>query len=238
MFIHASRLHVAGVAALLVWSIGARSDAAPQSRFELLGQEPVAAVAGLTVYTIRDSVTAGCYTLFVLDSDQSARPGPAEAAVTEVLTPEQLESVRVAELLRDAIAERNRRIVDLRSRSTSTMWVNDYEILRMQIDSEYEQTVRSLLPSLYPSATLALGWPTRPLASTSGTLAPGWPTSSPEEVAAAVRTAIAEGDSVVNTARQSEVDAQMQRLLKGAASNRFAAAGPLACPAVSAQTVR
>src|SRR5262245_15201701 len=159
MFIHASRLHVVGVAALLVWSIGARSDAAPQSRFELLGQEPVAAVAGLNVYTIRDSVTAGCYTLFVLDSDQSPRPSPAEAAVTEVLTPEQLESVRVADQLRDAIAVRNRSIEDLRSRSTS-MWVNQYETQRLQIDSDYEQTVRSLLPGLHPSATVSPGWPT------------------------------------------------------------------------------
>jgi len=221
MFIHASRWHVAGVAALVVWSISARSDAAAQSRFQLLGQEPVAAVAGLTVYTIRDSVTAGCYTLFVLDPDQPPRPSPAEPAVTEVLTPEQLETVRVAELLRDAIAVHNRSIVDLRSRSTS-MWVGQYETLRQQIDSDYEQTVRSLLPGLYPSATLS----------------PGWPTSSPDEVTAAVRTAIADGDSVVNTARQSEVDAQMQRLLKGAASNRLAAAGPLACPAISATTVR
>jgi len=222
MFMHASRLHVAGVAALLVWSIGARSDAAPQSRFELLGQEPVAAVTGLTVYTIRDSVTAGCYTLFVLDPDQLPPPSPAETAVTEVLTPEQLERVRVAELLRDAIAVRNRSIVDLRNRSSSFMWVNQYETLRQQIDSDYEQTVRSLLPDLYPSATVA----------------PGWPTSSPDEVAAAVRTAIADGDNALNAARQSEVDALMQRLLKGAASTRLAAAGPLACPAVSAQTVR
>jgi hypothetical protein len=221
MFIHASRLHVAGVAALLVWSIGARSDAAPQSRFELVGQEPVAAVTGLTVYTIRDRVTAGCYTLFVLEPDQLPPPSPAEAAITEVLTPEQLERVRVAEQLRNAIAVRNRSIEDLRSRSSS-MWLVQYENLRLQIDSDYEQTVRSLLPGLYPSATLA----------------PGWPTSSPDEVTAAVRTAIADGDSVVNAARQSEVDAQMQRLLKGAASNRLAAAGPLACPAVSAQTVR
>lgn len=222
MFIHASRLHVAGVAALLVWSIGARTDAAPQTRFELVGQEPVAAVTGLTVYTIRDRATAGCYTLFVLDPDQLPPPSPAETAVTEVLTPEQLERVRVAELLRDAIAARDRSIVDLRSRSSSFMWVNQYETLRQQIDSDYEQTVRSILPGLYPPATVS----------------PGWPTSTPDEVAAAVRTAIADGDSAVNTARQSEVDAQMQRLLKGAASNRFAAAGPLACPAVSAQTVR
>src|SRR5262245_65274700 len=99
MVIHASRLQVAGVAALLAWSIGTRSDAA-QSRFELLGQEPVGAVTGLTVYTIRDSVTASCYTLFVLGPDQLPPPSPAETEVTELLTPEQFERVRVAELLR------------------------------------------------------------------------------------------------------------------------------------------
>jgi len=237
MFIHASRLRLAGAAALFVWSMGARSDAAAQGRFELIGQDAVGAVAGLTVYTIRDSVTAGCYTLFVLAPDQLPPPSPAEAQVTEVLTPEQLEKVRVAEQLRDAIAVRNRNIEDLRSRSSS-MWLVQYENQRLQIDSDYDQTVRSLLPGLYPSATLAPGWPTSPLAYTSGTLAPGWPTNSPEEVAAAVRTAIAEGDHAVSTARQSEVDGLMQRLLKGAASNRLAAAGPLACPALTAQTVR
>jgi len=218
MFIHASRLRMAGVAALLVWSIGARSDAAAQSRFELLGRDAVAAVTGLTVYTIRDGVTASCYMLFVLDPAQSPAPSPAE----EVLTPEQLERARVAQLLRDAIAERNRRIVDLRSRSTS-MWTVQYETLLQQIDSDYEQTVRSLLPGLYPRAQVA----------------PGWPTSSPDEVAAAVRTAIADGDSVMNTvARQSGVEALMQRLLNGAASTRLAAAGPFGCPALTGQTQR
>ena len=221
MFLHASRLRLAGVAALFVWSIGARSDAAMQSRFELLGQDQVAAVTGLTVYTIRDRVTAGCYMLFALDPAQSA-PSPAETAITEEPTAEQLESVRVAQLLKDAIAERNRRIVDLRSRSTS-MWTVQYETLRQQIDSDYEETVRSLLPGLHPRAQVA----------------PGWPTSTPDEVAAAVRTAIADGDSVVNTvARESRVEAMMQRLLTGAASTRLAAAGPFACPALTEQPHR
>jgi hypothetical protein len=221
MFMHASRLRLAGVAALFVWSMGARSDAAAQSRFELLGQDPVAAVTGLTVYTIRDRVTAGCYTLFALDPAQSA-PSPAETAITEQPTAEQLESVRVAHLLKDAIAERNRRIVDLQSHS-ATMWTGQYETLRQQIDDDYEETVRSLLPGLHPRAQVA----------------PGWPTSTPDEVAAAVRTAIAEGDSVMNTAaRESRVEAWMQRLLSGVASTRLAAAGPFACPAQTAPPQR
>ena len=221
MFIHASRLQVAAVAALLASSIGARNDAVAQSRFELLGREPVGAVTGLTIYTIRDSVTASCYTLFVLGPDQLPPPSAADTEVTELLTPEQLERVHVAELLRDAIAVRNRSIEDLRSRGSSSMWV-PYEQQRLQIDSDYEQTVRSLLPGLHPSTTIA----------------PGWPTSSPDEVAAAVRTAIADGDSALNAARQSEVDALMQRLLKGAASNRLAAAGPFTCPAPANQPLR
>jgi hypothetical protein len=206
---------------LFVWSIGGRSDAAAQGRFELLGQEPVAAVAGLTVFTIRDRVTAGCYTLFALDPAQSA-PSPAGTAITEEPTAEQLESVRVAQLLKDAIAERNRSLVDLQNRS-GLMWTVQYETLRQQIDSDYEETVRSLLPGLHPRAQVA----------------PGWPTSTPDEVAAAVRTAIAEGDSVINTAaRESRVDALMQRLLKGVAPTRLAAAGPFACPALTDQPPR
>ena len=221
MLTHASRLRLAGLAALFVWSIGARSDAAAQGRFQLLGQDPVAAVAGLTVYTIRDGVTASCYTLFALDPAQVPAPSRGETATAEVLTAEQLERVRIAELLKDAIAERNRRIVDLRSRSTS-MWTVQYETLLQQIDTDYEQTVRSLLPGLYPRAQVA----------------PGWPTSTPDEVAAAVRTAIADGDSVINSARQSGVEALMERLLTSAASNRLAAAGPFACPALADQPQR
>ena len=222
MFMHASRLRLAGVATLLVWSMGARSDAAAQSRFELLGQDPVAAVTGLTVYTIRDRATAGCYMLFALDPAQSTAPGAAEPALTEEPTAEQLESVRLAQLLKDAIAERDRRIVDLRSHS-AIMWTGQYENLRQEIDSDYEETVRSLLPGLHPRAQVA----------------PGWPTSTPDEVAAAVRTAIAEGDSVMNTAaRESRVEAWMQRLLNGVASTRLAAAGPFTCPAQTAQPQR
>jgi len=222
MFMHASRLRLAGVAALLVWSLGARSGAAAQSRFELLGQDAVAAVTGLTVYTIRDRATAGCYMLFALDPAQSTAPGAAEPTITEEPTAEQLESVHVAQLLKDAIAERNRRIVDLQRNST-TMWTVQYETLRQQIDSDYEETVRSLLPGLHPRAQVA----------------PGWPTSTPDEVAAAVRAAIADGDSIVNTAaRESRVEAWMQRLLNGVASTRLAAAGPLACPAQTAQPQR
>jgi len=222
MFIHASRLRMAGLATLLVWLMGAPSDAAAQGRFQLLGQEPVAAVTGLTVYTIRDRATAGCYMLFALDPAQSTAPGAAEPAIIEEPTAEQLESVHVAQLLKDAIAERNRRIVDLQSHST-TMWTVQYETLRQQIDSDYEETVRSVLPGLHPRAQVA----------------PGWPTSTPDEVAAAVRAAIADGDSVVNTAaRESRAEALMQRLLTGAASTRLAAAGPFACPTQTEQSQR
>src|SRR4029453_16535777 len=139
MFTHASRLRLAGLATLFVWLMGPPSDAAAQGRFQLLGQEPVAAVTGLTVYTIRDRATAGCYTLFALDPAQVPAPSRGETATAEVLTAEQLESVRVAELLRDAIAERNRRLVDLRSQSTS-MWAVQLETLRQQIDYDYEET--------------------------------------------------------------------------------------------------
>jgi hypothetical protein len=221
MFIHASRVCVAGLGTLFVWLMGAPSDAAAQGRFQLLGQEPVAAVTGLTVYTIRDRATAGCYTLFALEPAQLPPLSRAEAETTEVLTAEQLESVRVAELLKDAIAERNRRLVDLRSQSTS-MWAVQLETLRQQIDYDYEETVRSLLPGLHPRAQVA----------------PGWPTSTPDEVAAAVRTAIADGDSAINAARQSGVEALMERLLTSAASNRLAAAGPFACPALTDQPQR
>jgi hypothetical protein len=221
MFIHASRLRLAVVAALFVWWMGARSDAAAQGRFQLLGQEPVAAVTGLTVYTIRDGVTARCYTLFALDPAQVPAPRLAETAITGELTAEQLEQTEVAQILKDAIAVRNRRIVDLRSRGT-LMWAGQYETLRQEIDSDYEQTVRSVLPGLHPRAQIA----------------PGWPTSTPDEVEAAVRTAIADGDYAIHMARQSGVEAVMERLLASAASSRLAAAGPFACPALADQTQR
>jgi hypothetical protein len=126
MFIHASRLRLAGVAALLVWSIGGRSDAAAQGRFELLGQDPVAAVTGLTVFTIRDRVTAGCYTLFALEPAQSA-PGPAGTAITEEPTDNGTSASH--KLLKDAIAERNQ---DRGSQNRRLDVAGQYETLRQR----------------------------------------------------------------------------------------------------------
>ena len=37
------------------------------------------------------------------------------------------------------------------------MWTVQYETLRQQIDSDYEETVRSLLPGLYPRAQVCAG---------------------------------------------------------------------------------
>ena len=72
------------------------------------------------------------------------------------------------------------------------------------------------MPQLYPSAQVA----------------PGWPTTTPDELAAAVRRAIAEGDAVDTAAARSATEEELFRLI---ASNRGAATvfGPIVCRATT-----
>jgi len=202
------------VATVVVLSAWVALAAAAQGRFDVLARDRVAGVGGLTVFTIRDSRTATCYTLFVLEGGQAAVPLPRPAPA---LTADQLERVRLAETLRDLQAARDRELNRLASSRITNQWLFEYEWERARIQQEYEAAVVALIPGLYPSAQVA----------------PGLPTSSSWEVDAAARRAIAEGEAVV---ARSEVDDRLQTLLERFAASQGIApvtsvSGPVPCPA-------
>ena len=210
-----SRFKAAVVTAACVWSIGVSSTAVAQNRFDVLSDDVVAAVSGMTVYTIRDNVTTVCYTLFVLEpSDARSAPIPDPIPV---LSAEQLDKVRVADTLKDAMAARDRRLADLRSRIT-LLWTVEYETERERIVEGYERVVRGVLPDLYPAAQVA----------------PGWRTTGTEALSEAVRRAIADADAAIASASRSARDEQFRRLLDRATqSSRLTVSGPIPCPSAA-----
>jgi len=211
---YVATLRVAGAAAVCAWWIAASPSAVAQSRFDVLRDDAIAAVDGMTVYTIRDNATAVCYTLFVLQSNEprlstapAVEPGP-------VLSAEQRDKVRVADLLKDAIAARDRQLADLRARST-LVWTVEYETERERIVDGYERAVRIVLPELYPAAQVA----------------PGWRTTGSDALNDAVRRAIADADVAIAAATRSARDDQLHRLLDRAMqSARLTVSGPVPCP--------
>lgn len=208
MSMHASRLAAVSVAACCAGALGAPLYASAQTRFDVLNADAVAAVSGLNVYTIRDNQIAACYNVFVIDGPvlQVQEPAPPP-------TPELVEKVRVAEALKDAMAVRDRQVAELQQRRLT--WAITYGNERERIQAEYEQTVRSILPGLYPSAQVA----------------PGWPTSTPQELNTAVQRALADADTSFTAEASFRMQERIEYLLRHATqSARLAVTGPAACP--------
>lgn len=203
--------------AVAVLSTCLASLATAQARFEVVASDRVAGVAGLSIFTIRDSQSARCYTLFVLDA---GRTGASQLPVLPPApepTAEELDKIRLAETLKGLQAERARELNDLQARNNG-LWVFDYEINRAQIEQDYENAVIQLLPGLYPSAQVA----------------PGLPTSSRAEVDFAVRRAIAEGEALA--APRGAIDERLMTLLEHFAVSQglpqlSSVSGPVPCPA-------
>jgi hypothetical protein len=199
------------IAACCIWTIAATSDVSAQVRFELVSADAIPATKGITVYTIRDNRIAACYSLFVIDSPVAPPSLPIEEA-TPPPPAAPLEQARVAQALKDATAIRDRQVGELQQRPL--MWSINYGAERERIQAEYERAVRQVLPGLYPSAQIA----------------PGWPTSTPEELNAAVRQAIADADAARNATARSATEARIETLLQRAtASSRATVRGPVAC---------
>lgn len=214
---HVSRLKAAGFTALCACAIGTSTGTAAQARFELLGGDAIQAIQGLSVYTVRDSRTAVCYTLFVLAPLDAA--SSSSTAQQPALTTEDLNKIRVAEALKEAAAVRDRKIATLRSQ-TNTQWVAQQEAEHERIEDEYESVVRSLLVGVYPT----------------GRLSPAWRSTTPDALNEAVRQAIADAEAVTAaTTRSTRDDQLLQRLNRMTQSARLAVAGPIACaPATGA----
>ena len=203
--------HAIAVGTIAWLAIAAAAPA--QSRFDVLGNDAVNGLNGMTVYTVRDNRTAQCFTLFVTEGDRGATSLPLAIPPPEP-TPEQLHKIDAAHALRDIQAEHNRQILALRSRTL--FWVNDYVYDRERIDQEYERAVSTLLPGLYPSASVA----------------PGWPTTSRQEMDAAVNRAITEGDAVAAALARAPLDDRLRALLErtdAARVPRVAVTGPSPC---------
>jgi hypothetical protein len=210
MSMRISRLWAAGAAACCI-ALSA-PEASAQARFDVLSGESVAAVTGLKVYTIRDNQITSCYSVFVLDGPAfplaEAAPPPA---------PELAEKTRVAQALKDAMAARERRVAELQQRRLT--WAITYGNERERIQAEYEQTVRGVLPGLYPSAQVA----------------PGWPTTTPQELNAAVQRAIADAEASAAAETSFKIQERIEYLLRQAtASAKLAVTGPVSCPAPGA----
>jgi hypothetical protein len=208
-------VQAAGFIVFCVCALGLSSVAAAQRRFELLGGDAIAAVQGLIVYTVRDTRTAACYTLFVLgplDAPSAWNTGPLP-----VLTAEDLGKIRVAETLKEAAALRDRKIAALRSRNAPE-WAAESEAARQRIEDEYASVVLSVLPGVYPP----------------GRLSPAWRTTTPDALDDAVRRAIADADALAAASTRSTFDDQvLQRLNRMTQSASLAVAGPVACaPAI------
>ena len=208
-------LAILGSVMVLVAGAGA---AAAQARFDLLASDGVGGINGLTAYTIRDNRTASCYTVFVLDGEKGAGSNAARPSPPPALNPEQLRAVQRADTLREARAERDRQVVELRTRS-NTLWTIDYEMARERIEQDYERSVGAVLPELYPSAQVA----------------PGLRTTSREALDAAVGRALAEGDAAAAALAPPPVDQRLLALLERidtTRTSRLAVSSPVRCPAV------
>jgi hypothetical protein len=189
-------------------TIAASVDA--QSRFRVLAVDAIDELKGLQIYTIRDEQTASCYGLVLIGSTGlESLPFSNDPRAAD---PDADRKIRLAHALRDLLATRDRQIAGLQSRHTDGPGTVHYESDREQIEQEYEQGVRALIPQLYPSAQVA----------------PGWRTTSPDALNDAVRRALTEGDAVDAAAARSASDEQLRRLI---ASNRASATvfGPIAC---------
>lgn len=208
---HVSRITTAGLTVLCAGAIGASLLAAAQGRFELLGGDAIAAVQGLSVYTVRDNRMTVCYTLFVLGPLDA--PSARNRDQLPVLTAEDLGKIRVAETLKQAAALRDRKIAALLSRPGAE-WAAESEAARVRIEDEYASVVRSVLPDVYPP----------------GRLSPAWRTTTLDALDEAVRRALADADAVTAAAARSTVDDQVvQRLNRITQSASLAVAGPAAC---------
>jgi hypothetical protein len=201
----------AAVTASCLWWIAVSPNAVAQNRFDVISDDVIAAVSGMTVYTIRDNISAVCYTLFVVEPSD-AGPAPIVDPVP-VLTAEQLAKVRVADTLKDAMAARDRHLADLRSRATM-LWTVEYQAAHERIVEGYERAVRGVLPDLFPAAQVA----------------PAWRTTSTEQLNEAVRRAIADADVAIASASRLARDEQLRRLLDRATqSAKLTVSGPVGC---------
>jgi hypothetical protein len=202
-------LMMTGAISVCLWLADGRLPVTAQTRFHVVSTQPLDGVKDLQVVTVRDDVTASCYAAFVLGSANGASmPPPPQPWLSE-----RGEKVQLAAALKDLNARRDRQFAELRA-SSANAWAVNYESAREAIEDEYERAVRDLMPELYPSAQVA----------------PGWRTTSIDELDAAVRRAIAEGEAEEAAQARTALNGQLLGALT-ADRPALAVVGPVACQA-------
>jgi hypothetical protein len=120
----------AGVAAVLLTASTAHAQ-----RFDAARREAVAAIPGLDVVTIRDTVLNACYTLFIMESAvQPARPLRADPASVQDLANER--DRRLAELLAEYERSQYATVPGFVVPSLRFAWEGD------KVQGEYERRLR------------------------------------------------------------------------------------------------
>jgi hypothetical protein len=201
-----------------------------QGRLEVLAQQSIPGVSGLRVVTIRDNQLAACYTVFIMEPSATSDAG-AQIEEQPVDTAEQ-ESIRV---IREASEHYDQQLADLNAnfeakvgRPPLQTWNNtvgwpytftavvQYELDRAKIAEQYQRVLQTQIPTAAPFATAA----------------PGMKTGNWQDLAEAVRRAIAaptpatQRTFIDQGGLTSLIDSGFKRMIE---TPRMAAAGPTFC---------
>jgi hypothetical protein len=196
------------------WLFVLATGMSAQGRFEVLAQNAVAEVPDLRILSIRDTQLSECYTVFII------KPPVAPDAVL-VTTPDEAVDPSV-QRIREAAEERDRRLKELKARANArprllsdpTEAARWYEAGRRKIDGEYDDVLRTQMPSSYPWAS-----------ATPGMRSGAW-----EDSADAGRRAIIGPNHTSADKALTNQFSRLEALLKLAIETpRLAAAGPMRC---------
>lgn len=206
-------------AGVLVLSVTAPVPA--QARFDVLAQQAVSEVSGLRIVTIRDTQSAECYTLFIIES-QAPEPAVETSAPAEEAAQASIRRIQ------DAAARRERQLAELQPTGAGQLkHASDFpsvirpaETARLKIEEDFERTLREELPGGPPWASLE----------------PGVKTGGPVDLGNDLRRAMLDTDPAspmkALEGHLARLDALLTHLIQ---EPRLAASGPVRCPAATAK---
>jgi len=207
------------------------SSLSAQNRFEALKQDTIPGVGGLRIITVRDTLLAACYTLFIAESPSLADNG---------VPPPPIDDARQQSIqrLRDAAALHDEQVVELRTQFESRTGLTPemaripglavarnvsladylvrYEVERMRVDGLFQSAIRAEIPGSLPPASAT----------------PGMKTGAWEDLAEATRRAITNPDPTPSqtladpVGLNSQLASWFQQLSD---APRLSATGPVPC---------
>jgi hypothetical protein len=220
-----TRIPAAGLAAIL----GFATSLSAQNRFQIVSQD---AINDLRITIVRDTQLSSCFAVF---STESTAPPPPAAIAEVVPPPSPAELARQEAILRirDAAARRDQQLYDLnteferragRSYNSLTSLNNTYAVDPVllgayqqnlqNINEQYENTLRSIVPGTFPWAAAV----------------PGMRTGGLEDAASVMNLALLNPDPTASARTVSNQIAQIEDALRRLnAAPRLAASGPFPC---------